>query len=367
MMRGIRRLSVGVLSLFALLLLYVNAASAAPTWTVNSLDSTGCNSGDVHFTVTFAGITGAEFRRTQADSGGLRYMDEDAGAAVNETRVWQLFNNGTGGPITGTWPIPSNQPVTVNFMLTNGAGGPTVYWRQVTLSKCNGGSLVSDVVIIGSGSPYCDGFSDVPAGAGYCPSVDWLKNRAITLGCVAASPTSPTPLYCPNDPVTRAQMAQFMNRMGNALTPTVYTPYTWNINQAGFANPSLSNVYCQQSISAASYPRRVVFSGGFGAKSTGANGNVRVLPEISFDGGATWSSFGNDAFIDQYINTATPSNVQNVGSTGLPAGKDAIVGAYLNLRTAGPTGFTGECQSIVQVINAISASAPFDAESDPQH
>ena len=50
-------------------------------------------------------------------------------------------------------------------------------------------------------------FTDVAAGETYCTSTEWLKNRNITLGCTATT-------YCPNDYVTRAQMALFMNRLG---------------------------------------------------------------------------------------------------------------------------------------------------------
>ncbi len=58
----------------------------------------------------------------------------------------------------------------------------------------------------------CDGFADVDAGASYCSAVEWLKDRAITLGCDASN-------YCPNATVTRAQMALFMNRLGDAVSP----------------------------------------------------------------------------------------------------------------------------------------------------
>jgi hypothetical protein len=42
--------------------------------------------------------------------------------------------------------------VTVNFMLINGPGGPPVFWRQVVLSQCDGGVIVSDQVILGIGA-----------------------------------------------------------------------------------------------------------------------------------------------------------------------------------------------------------------------
>ena len=54
----------------------------------------------------------------------------------------------------------------------------------------------------------CAGFVDVDSNSAFCPSVAWVKSRAITLGCIDASH------YCPNDPVTRLQMAAFLYRLG---------------------------------------------------------------------------------------------------------------------------------------------------------
>jgi hypothetical protein len=62
----------------------------------------------------------------------------------------------------------------------------------------------------------CAGFTDVPPG-GFCNNVVWIKNRQITLGCGDGT------TYCPSEPVTRLQMALFMYRVGNTLTPSVTT------------------------------------------------------------------------------------------------------------------------------------------------
>lgn len=59
----------------------------------------------------------------------------------------------------------------------------------------------------------CAGFTDVDDTSQFCPNVEWLKNRQITLGCTSAT------AYCPNDVVTRLSMAAFLNRLANALTP----------------------------------------------------------------------------------------------------------------------------------------------------
>ena len=54
----------------------------------------------------------------------------------------------------------------------------------------------------------CSGFDDVDPLSPFCADVTWMKNRGITLGCAANQ-------YCPNDVVTRLQMAAFMHRLGN--------------------------------------------------------------------------------------------------------------------------------------------------------
>ncbi len=58
----------------------------------------------------------------------------------------------------------------------------------------------------------CAGFIDVDDSNAFCPNVEWLKNRKVTLGCTS------TTAYCPNDPVIRLSMAAFLHRLGNALT-----------------------------------------------------------------------------------------------------------------------------------------------------
>ena len=56
------------------------------------------------------------------------------------------------------------------------------------------------------GAP-CAGFTDVDDGSSFCVNVAWIKNRGITLGCTETT-------YCPQDYVTRLQMAAFLYRLG---------------------------------------------------------------------------------------------------------------------------------------------------------
>jgi len=57
-------------------------------------------------------------------------------------------------------------------------------------------------------------FNDVPCSSGFAPWVDQLASLGVTAGCGNNN-------YCPNDPVTRAQMAVFLLRTaeGNAYSP----------------------------------------------------------------------------------------------------------------------------------------------------
>ena len=53
----------------------------------------------------------------------------------------------------------------------------------------------------------CAGFTDVDSTASYCEAATFIKNKGVTTGCAAGT------TFCPNDLVTRAQMALFMQRL----------------------------------------------------------------------------------------------------------------------------------------------------------
>ncbi len=68
--------------------------------------------------------------------------------------------------------------------------------------------ICASVLTYGAHAASCDGFTDVDnANTTYCSAVTYLKDKGITLGCTGTT-------YCPNDYVTRLQMALFLQRMG---------------------------------------------------------------------------------------------------------------------------------------------------------
>ena len=61
-------------------------------------------------------------------------------------------------------------------------------------------------------------FDDVADGSTHAPGIEWVAGAGVTTGCGDGS------VYCPDDPVTRAQMGTFMYRLsGNAsgVSPSV--------------------------------------------------------------------------------------------------------------------------------------------------
>jgi len=127
----------------------------------------------------------------------------------------------------------------------------------------------------------CAGFTDVDSSSGFCPNVEWIKNRSITLGCTSAT------LYCPDAVVSRIAMAAFMNRLGTALTPVhirVESPL------AGPLDPDLGPVVCATAdFEAASFPRSAYVDVTFNGNGTSDIG-VAADIVVSTDGGATWSA-----------------------------------------------------------------------------
>jgi hypothetical protein len=137
-------------SKFALTLLATVAAGlvwAAPgyaqTFKVQSVNTTGCTSGAFGLSVVRAGLDGSPYTvHTVVTVGGQIYMNEAASVSTNTVSGWNLFNNFTYGavPNPGTWPIPQNTQVRIDFKLERPVGTVLHAWTTVVTS-CNAGSI----------------------------------------------------------------------------------------------------------------------------------------------------------------------------------------------------------------------------------
>ncbi|HEX4884526.1 MAG TPA: hypothetical protein VFX05_10340 [Casimicrobiaceae bacterium] len=111
----------------------------------------------------------------------------------------------------------------------------------------------------------CAGFVDIADTDAFCGSVTWMKNRNVTAGCTATT-------YCGADVVSRLQMAAFMFRVANVVTPTVV---------------------CQTAdLPAVSYDRLAIANADFSFALTGQQ-NVVVRVASSVDGGSSWQPVTN--------------------------------------------------------------------------
>jgi hypothetical protein len=229
----------------------------------------------------------------------------------------------------------------------------------------------------------CAGFTDVvddgTGATSFCPSVEWVKNRSITLGC------SSTQVYCPNNNVTRLQMAAFMNRLGTALTPQ-FLAVRQTGAQLGAPNYSSVQTVCATGPVAPSgtgfqvtgYPRTAIVTGLLNLFTPDGPFDVEAKLVVSTDNGNSWApalpaergGFAYGSLYQTVPGTATlfapPYDISlrphtffdlDVGSTY----RFAIQG----VRQAG-TGdqATTYCELHVQIVNRNGASPPRDLSAE---
>lgn len=119
-------------------------------WNVDSVVGIGCSSNATRFMMRLSGYSQSDGLRvvTQADAAGLRYMDE-ASPPLSEQALhsWGIYTASNGGPVTASFPIPQDTAFVIRFMLTRGLGGPAIFQREVTIDRCNGGSIVRNEVV----------------------------------------------------------------------------------------------------------------------------------------------------------------------------------------------------------------------------
>lgn len=194
----------------------------------------------------------------------------------------------------------------------------------------------------------CAGFSDVLASDTFCPNVEWIKNRQVTLGCGTGT------TYCPFDPVIRLQMAAFMNRLGNALTPVQLRVDT----SPGAIDLDAGAVVCQtapQPIT--NYPRQAIVDLTFAAQ---APGDVDIAADLvkSIDGGANWTQLttvGNRGWIPN----GRWGTLANLATTDLAVGDNVIFGVRATRASGAVDLSDSRCNLRVAIGSRTGAVTPF--------
>lgn len=160
-------------------------------------------------------------------------------------------------------------------------------------------------------------FADVPDDAIYCGSALWLRNALVTTGCSNGS------IYCPSDPVTRAQMALFMKRLARAATPDIVyanlPSAPADLDGNGFGT-CLTSVY---SVPAGGNARIIAHATDTVSLLTDGAADVTVAIQMSLNGGL-FGNFGANA-----PRTVVPGNqwtvVPVIGGQTMTGGSGALL------------------------------------------
>lgn len=202
-----------------------------------------------------------------------------------------------------------------------------------------------------SGAQTCAGFTDVPAADPFCPNVEWIRNRAITLGCSGST------FYCPTAAVSRGQMAAFMNRLGSALTPvTLYqeaAPGAVTLNATG-------SEYCvTTAFPVTGFPRSASLHGAFALTAAGGV-TFRGQPVYSTNGGTTWTPTA--AFAARSTSGGGQwSTSSTLGTLQLTVGQTYLF-AVRAINESGTAALAdSRCQLSVVIDNRNGATPPYDA------
>jgi hypothetical protein len=208
----------------------------------------------------------------------------------------------------------------------------------------------------------CAGFTDVEDTSSFCPNVEWLKNRAVTLGCSSAT------LYCPTDPVTRLSMAVFMNRLGKALTPVSLHKGFWYATSPGVSVSPTGAMYCvTDDLPPATFPRTARFIGSVWATPSSGPSWLAGWWKYSTDAGATWSFVGTP-YVTQFFGRDWADYGQVAGFPVLAPAMDVAVGSTYRFGVhvsamGGPYTFSSfGCEVDVTINSSNPATSPFDAD-----
>jgi hypothetical protein len=212
----------------------------------------------------------------------------------------------------------------------------------------------------------CAGFTDVddanPNHTPFCSSVEWIKNRGVTLGCT-------TTTYCPDNPVTRLQMAAFMRRLGDALSPAVtsFEDAPGAIDLEAAANtrrvcitPNIDPPPVAPALPGKPYPRRAVIHTTFSGQTNGALNYATDLL-FSTDDGASWDFIWTDFVNRDGTGGAHWVSSSHSGALDLNANSNYRFAVLVEREGAPSNDFIdSRCFVTVEVFSRTGSSSPFD-------
>jgi hypothetical protein len=207
-------------------------------------------------------------------------------------------------------------------------------------------------ILLGSGmasAAPCAGFTDVDSADPFCPHVEWMRNRGITLGCTTTS------VFCPGNDVTRLQMAAFMNRLGTALTPAYLSVSDTDTGDLG---PGLRICETGDQIFP-DFPRLVLADAVAEVSASATSQVVNAVVTFSTNGGVTWSqaaSIGVSAQVVPVGNLILP--MQGI-PLPLNVGTPYRFSVFVSTNSGTPGTAVASCNLRLRFESRNGASSPF--------
>ena len=234
---------------------------------------------------------------------------------------------------------------------TPAAGTSGTYVQTITASNGIAPAASQALTIVVAAG--CGGFADVASTDLHCASVEWLRNRGITLGCTAST-------YCADDAVSRASMALFLDRLGSTATPQIaFTERSESVSLD--ARP----VVCAGTtdIAPATHPRTVHAQFAVSLDAAGALVAGATLV-ASRNAGATWEPVS----LTRMRIEASGAGWRSTNGQGVLAIEvgDAVRFGVLLEREGGAAAVNAvRCNVAALVINRDGATTPRDARMRP--
>ena len=218
--------------------------------------------------------------------------------------------------------------------------------------------FLASLLVLGLGAPnaanaQCVGFTDT-ADDVFCPAVEWLKNRSITSGCTATE-------FCPSSPVSRLAMAQFINRLGKAMTPVVLFAEAQHGNLT-VAESNGATVLCVTPAYTPGFPRTARFAGQFFGHPSGVAAFLQGRFKYTTNDGGTWQFVGAGSVVGRgWAGVAEVAGSSVFGAPlALVPGTTYRFGLGVDGMGASASFSAIECQTMVTIDNANPASSPLD-------
>jgi hypothetical protein len=196
----------------------------------------------------------------------------------------------------------------------------------------------------------CGGFTDVFPSDFFCNNVEWIANRNVTLGCTLTE-------YCPTLAVTRAQMAAFMQRLGDALK--AFVQRTQDPDFDGTYETPDETVGCISApVAINEYPREASFWATLMNFNASATKTIQAGLVYSTNGGTTWTPTG-DFVMWQTIDPTERTTLPLVGGP-LNLNVGSTYQFAIQVSTNNPLAtVSGECQLNVRIESRTGSSSPF--------